>query len=93
MPVTPGTSPVQVGQDVLGRWWARDMTTGRFMPHQAAIDLLKPSVAGYHGYEGRFQSRGFVAHVLGEGRPSSGHKWWYTEEGIARPDYGTVIPP
>lgn len=65
------------------RWFG--YPEGHFIPGREAIRRLTPTLAGFHGHEGRFQPYAAVAQVLGEGFPTPRHQWWKAVQEIETP--------
>lgn len=71
--------PVALGYaswDPRGYYHYHERPGGAFISKDRYLDLIKPSTAGYHGYGGRLQPYGAIAQILGEGIPTTGHRWW-----------------
>lgn len=85
------TEPIAAGYaswDPRGFYHFHERAGGAFISGRAYLDLLRPSLAGYHGEGGRLQPYGAIAQILGEGIPTAGHTRWRVIAEIDLPTTG-----
>ena len=67
-----------VSWDPRGYFHYHERPGGRFISKERFLSIIRPSLAGYHGWRGLFLPYQAFAQILGPGVPSPGHAWWRT---------------
>lgn len=76
--------------DPRGFYHYHERPGGPFISSERFLSMLRPSIAGYHGFAGRFIPYGAIAQILGSGMPTGRHVWWKatTELPVPTRSYG-----